>query len=395
MSQSPLEPFITSHIKARQTAPARPPKLVTCLQVERVAAVSVAGHAGIVAGDLLVFLDGSPASKADPKLYKHRSTKRLYTFYSQARAEQIELACTGIEIGVELAYTTEAIKARFKPAACDVTALAELWANKAPQVLLELSTAALAHPGNDESPAVLFEGVGMWEAGRHQEGLARIQKYQREFAKNWTMNFAAIGMHYQGLELLRVGKRDAAVERFNAAFAYDPQVRTADEIEKLTGERPPMHVSRWTGAQWPANYRLPMLEGGPGQVSLADALSAMNDGQLQLVCLLATYRSNGPYGEFLQRWLNYVTWFGPLVNGLHVLTMAPQRYQDHGVWYQIEDTARAAGRFALLLDEGGAAHAPLEQNRSPLIFALDRRGTIRYEGGLDSVDLWETLAALP
>ena len=100
-----MEQFIRSQIKSQQSTSARPPKPVSCLRVERVATRSVAGHAGVVAGDLLVSLDGGPASKADPKLYKHRATKRLYTFYSQARAEQVELACTGIEIGVELAYT--------------------------------------------------------------------------------------------------------------------------------------------------------------------------------------------------------------------------------------------------------------------------------------------------
>ena len=111
-----MDEFIRSHVKSLQSTSARPPKPISCLRVERTAPRSVAGHAGIAAGDLLVSLDGGPASKADPKLYKHRATKRLYTFFSHARAEQVELACTGIEIGVELAYTSEAIKVRYKPA---------------------------------------------------------------------------------------------------------------------------------------------------------------------------------------------------------------------------------------------------------------------------------------
>src|SRR5882672_1334816 len=123
----PLQPFITSQIKALQPSPGRPPKPVTCLRVKRVAAQSIAGHAGVAAGDVLVYLDGGPASKSEPKLYKHRANKRLYTFYSQARGEQIEIACTGIEIGVDLVHTSEATKARYKPADSDISALAELW----------------------------------------------------------------------------------------------------------------------------------------------------------------------------------------------------------------------------------------------------------------------------
>ena len=103
-----------------------------------------------------------------------------------------------------------------------------------------------------------------------------------------------------------------------------------------------------------------------------------------LVCLLGTYRSNGPYGEFLQRWLNFATWFVPFLQGLHVITMEPKRFQG-GEWhYQLEETARnAACPFALLFDERGDAHVPLAPDRSPLIFALDRRGTIHYEGELE------------
>ena len=390
-----MEQFIRSQIKSQQSTSARPPKPVSCLRVERVATRSVAGHAGVVAGDLLVSLDGGPASKADPKLYKHRATKRLYTFYSQARAEQVELACTGIEIGVELAYTSEAIKVRYKPAAFDPSALEELWKNSAHGLLLELSTATLAHPGMRETPALLFEGVGLWEAGRHDEGMARIQEYMRQHARSWTTNYAAIGMHYQGLEHLRHGRREEGLERLKAAFGYDALARTADEIEKLTGERPPLRVPKWVGQRWPANYSLPMLEGGPGWVSLADTLPSMGDRKVMLVCLLGTYRSNGPYGEFLQRWLNFGTWFAPFLQGLHVITMEPKRFQG-GEWhYQLEETARnAACPFALLFDERGDAHVPLAPDRSPLIFALDRRGTIDYEGELESVDLWDTLATL-
>ena len=390
-----MDEFIRSHVKSLQSTSARPPKPVSCLRVERTAPRSVAGHASIAAGDLLVSLDGGPASKADPKLYKHRANKRLYTFFSHARAEQVELACTGIEIGVELAYTSEAIKVRYKPAAFDPTALEALWKNRSHQLLMELSSATLAHPGMRETPALLFEGVGLWEAGRHDEGMPRIQDYQRHHARSWTTNYAAIGMHYQGLEHLRLGRPDEALERLRAAFAYCPFVRTSDEIERLTGERPPPRSPKWTGQQWPARYSLPTLEGEPGWASLADSLASMGDGKVFIVCLLATYRSNGPYGEFLERWLNFATWFGPFLGGLHVITMEPARFAE-GAWhYRLEDSARSlACRFNLLFDERGDVHTPVAPDRSPFICALDRRGTVLYEGDLESVDLWDTLAAL-
>ena len=90
------------------------------------------------------------------------------------------------------------------------------------------------------------------------------------------MNFAAIGMHYQGMEQLRLGRREEGLERLRAAFAYSPFVRTADEIERLTGERPPMRVPKWTGQPWPARYSLPTLEGERDWVALGDVLATMD-----------------------------------------------------------------------------------------------------------------------
>jgi DNA-binding transcriptional LysR family regulator len=48
-------------------------------------------------------------------------------------------------------------------------------------------------------------------------------------------------MHYQALEHLRLGRREEGLERLRAAFAYSPFLRTAEEIERLTGER----LERW------------------------------------------------------------------------------------------------------------------------------------------------------
>lgn len=179
------------------------------------------------------------------------------------------------------------------------------------------------------------------------------------------------------------------------AFAYEALARTADELEKLTKARPPMRVTKWTGKPWPVPYSLPAAEGSHPPTSLRKTLGAMTEGSVLAVCLLATYRSNGPYGDFLGRWLNFATWFTPFVQGLHVITMKPERNQDHEWIYGLESAIQSTGReFALLADEDRDAHMPLEPDRSPIILLLDRRGTIVYEGELDSVEWWETIAAV-
>jgi hypothetical protein len=390
-----LTAFVESHVKGlRLEKSERVPRPASCLSVKKVAKRSIAARAGVAPGDLLSLVDGSPASRLSPKLYDDRAKKRLLTFYSPARREVVELATTGIEIGIELDQTAEAIRARFKPSDVDPAALERLWELGDCAALLELSRAALAVKGGEETPALLFEGVGLWEAGQHAAGLERVQSYLTRFSKNWTMNFSSIGVHYLGLEDLRQGNKDAGLDRLQRAFAYNPLESTADVIAEITGVRPPMKTLRWTGKPFPVQYTLPTIEGEKKTVALAPTLQAMGPGKLLAVCMLANYRSNGPYYDLLNRYRNYATYFAPFLEGMHVLTTEPTRYPHRPYHYVREDEVRSLGPpFEVMLEEGDVV-GTLEPTGSPFVLLVDQRGTIRYEGGLESVEWWDTLSAV-
>ena len=390
-----MEEFIRSHVKALSASSgARPPRAASCLAVEKVAARSVAAQAGVGAGDLLMFVDATPAARLEPKLYTHRALKRLYTFFLKARAEQVELATTGIEIGMKLAHTAEAIKALYKPTSSSPSDLEKLWEYRDYKALLELSSATVKLKGGRETPALLFEGVGLYETGHPSEGMALVNEYFAKYGRNWTMNFAAIALHYLAQDALRQGNREHGLEAMRRGFDYFAIERTADALRELTGVRPPMDVPKWVGKKYPGDYALPILEGATGTVSLKETLAGMDHEKLLVVCLLASYRSNGPYSDFLQRWVNCATWFKPFFHGLQVVTMEAKRHENREFHYQMEDAARAAGLpFALLHDADGAAHEPINPDRSPCVLTLDRAGTIVGESDLEAVELWDMLAS--
>jgi hypothetical protein len=388
-----LDAFIESHIRSLRSEPAsRPPNAATCLEITKVARDSVASRAGLAPNDLLSLVDLSPAGRRPRNLYDDRASKRLFTFYSRARRELVELATSGIEIGVALDHTAEAIRARFDPRAADPTALERLWELGDTRSLLELSRKALAVKSNEQTPALLFEGVGLWEAGEYAAGLERVESYLTRFGRDWTMNFASIGIHYFALDELRQGQREAGLERLRSAFEYFPLDATADVIAEITGVRPPLKLPVWAGRTFPVDYALPTLEGEKKTVALATALESMGEGQLLCVCLLATYRSNGPYYDLLNRYHNFATWFDPFLAGMHVITAEPKRYDHRAAHYEREDEMRALPLpFEVLLEEGELT-AELAPSRSPFVVLLDREGTIVYEGDLDTVGWWETLA---
>ncbi len=392
-----LADFAQRQIRALQRTPGAPmPRPAQCQLVTKLAAYGVAAQAGVAQKDLLALVDGLPAARASSRLYLTKAERRSYTFYSRPRHERIELACTGIEIGVLLELTTSAVSATYKPQNDDPTAQEILWAGRDWEVLERLTAATLLGGKERSSPALLLHGAALFETGRVQPGIAEVREYMSQHADKWTMNFAGIGFYYLALEAKRTPAGTDAATLFQQAWQYNDSERMAALIEKATGTRPRKPPSAWLQRRFPVEYEYRAFDvPSPRLVSLCGSLEAMSNDQLLAVCLLATYRSNGPYADFLLRWRNYATHFHGYFAGLHVLTTSTERYPGREYHYEREAEVRALGLpFHLLHESDEAVIATVLPPGSPSIFLLDRTGTVVYQGELDSVEVWDVLASV-
>jgi len=391
-----MDDFIRAQVKELERTPnVRLPRPAECMIVTKLAARSLAAHAGVSVKDLLVSLDGEPAAALSPQTCALRAPEHRWVFYSRPRHERIELRATGIDPGVALRYTTDAIKERYDPGRSSPSDLEALWEARDWPALERLSAATLAAYGRDrDTPALVFLGAALFETGRRAEGAKLVDEYVASYARSWTMNFAGIGYYYQALGRLERGQRDEGLGLLGTAFEYDRCPRLADALEKHTGSRPALEEPRWLGRPFPVTYRLPRL-GAPGEaVDLARALAALGDRQVLGVCLLANYRGNGPYNEFMTRYHNFATWFAPFLRGLHVVTMEAERPAERPHYFRAEDQVLADRLpLELLLEDGGVTEA-VGQTSSPSVVLLDRRRQVRSEGELDGVDLWNAVASM-
>jgi hypothetical protein len=360
--------------------------------VTDVAPRSLAGEAGLAAKDFLVSLDDEPAAGLAPQTWLYRSDAHRWVFYSRSRHERIELDATGIEPGVAVALSTDAIKERYDPRKSSPAELLALWEARDWPALLRLSDLTLAAYGEEgDTPALVFRGAALYETGERDEGIDLVNSFQERFASNWTMNFQAVGYYYQALDLLQGGQKETGIDLLHKAFEYHRCARLADAVEKHTRTRPRLVEPIWLDRVFPVDYRLPRIAAG-GEVSLGEALAALGAGELLAVCLLATYRGNGPYNDFMQRYLNFGRWFAPFLKGLHVVTMEAERNADYPHYFRGEDAVSKGGLpFELLLEDGGVSEA-VRQPASPFVVLLDREGRVCAEGELPSVDLWNALA---
>jgi hypothetical protein len=393
MARKEFEAFTQSLLKNYRRAAARAaPPLSRCLEVKAVEPGSLADRIMLAQGDLLVSMNGQSAALLSPKLWQSEATIREYIFYSPQTKERIELTSTGIDLGCELRRTADLIKTSYKPESRDPEPLLELWEAGAFPLLLELSSAALKK-GPEDSPILPLYGAALYETGSVDKAVEVLRLYMREYFRGWTTEYRGIASFYLGLDKGRQGDPETAVQVLTLAYSDLNAERIARALVDL-GQPRPTPAMVWSGREAPGDYELQTLEAERNTVTMSEALLALEEGQVFLLCLLSSYRGNGPWNDFMQRYLTLVRDFTPFIGPLHAITEVKERYPERPHYFAAEDQARAEGApFELLFDPRGEVSAMYEPRVSPFVMALDHRGRILGEGQMEGPEVWRALVA--
>jgi hypothetical protein len=397
-----LYEFIRANVRSmrRETSPGTP-DVSECLEVVRVAKTSIASHAGIVPGDLLVSVAGRTAAKVGTDLNRLDAGERRYQLYSPSTGERLRLETTGVPIGIEVRPSPAAITATYQTNP-DPSLLPALWEAGKWTTLERLASSSVQKPGllgrllgrsrGRNTPALVLLGAALYERGEKRKGLALIHEYEGRYARYWTMDYFAIARYYAGKERLAAKDERGALALFEKAYELNPCGRIAGAIGKLQG-RSPGKPAGILGRRLPLEYDLPLFDGS-GRVSLAHALETLRKGQLLAIVVLGSYRGNGPYDALMRRWAVYAGSFRDFLPALHVVTEKREREADRPDWYKGEDMLRLRSLpLALLLDRDGDVARAVQPPGSPWVFLADRERTVHHDGDLGDVEIWDALAS--
>lgn len=393
MARAEFETFAKSLVMnyRRVAAKAEPPR-ARCLEVAKVEPGSLADRILLSPNDLLVSINGQSAATMAPQLWKQSARLREYIFYSPSSRERIELTAPAVEPGLELRRTPEMIRAVYKPETRDPEPLLELWHAGSWEALASLSAAVL-RASTPTHPAQALYGAALCETGQVEAGRQAIARYLHDGVRHWTVDYRGLCFYYVGLQRAEVGETAGAIEVLGAAFADLPSDRIADALVNLGQPRPTPAVL-WTGRTAPTDYELRTLEGTPKTVTMSEALLELGEGEIFLLCLIGSYRGNGPYNDFMQRYRAYARDFKPFIRMLHVVTEVKDRYPDRPYYFEAEDKARAEKLpFELLHDPEITVRSEYQPHVSPFTMAINREGLILAEGDFEGPVLWRALVA--
>ncbi len=396
-----MKEFIEKQIVSYEKVSEKKHDLKACMLVKKVAPVSVAAHLEIRPGAFLEKINKKPASKVDLVTLKG---KHRYLFYFPDKREQWELTTNGIPLGIELERTNEAILDDFENGRANPDDLVVIW-ERGNWALLEKASYQGMYWGRSwlqkilaliglksyyVDPALLLYAAALYEQGKHELAMIKIEEYEKYYAQYWTTNFHALIDFYYAQEDLRKGEIEQGVSLLQRSYQYHPYDRVLKQMKSLGYNYSPTH--RWQGNPFSLDYKLPLCE-GKGEESLSQNISQMKYPQVFILCFLATYRANGPYNEFMLEYIRYQKYFSDFIAGMHIITMEKQRPQDRPDWFVGEDYARGQELpFHVLHDIEGKITYAVDLSHSPFFLILDQEGKVIHEGSWNELELWSLLA---
>ena len=401
-----IQHYVDAHIShLSRTAQTTTPNLVTALWIRSVAENCPAQQIGLSKGDYLISVGGQPAVSVNLKTYPLAGNKCKYVYFLKQSNELLELESDGLPLGETFAKTPESILQTYRGLSRDPNDLVTLWDQTQDDALMALAQKMdkrnalwldkylphqLSHAFVIRETEILFYGVACIESGRYEQGLHYIQRYLNEYRYNWTTNFAGIALFYWGEALIKSGSREDGIDCLKEAYDAHPVNRIKRRLTvlgEMTLNNNEQNAQRHQ--QFPLYYQFPLLKNPAKTGDLSAYLASMKTGQFLIVCSLGPYRSNGPYDDFMQRFIQLSRFFGDVFIGLNVITGGERNPN----WLEHEERALSLGmNVALLSDPDCSLMAALSSRGSPDILVLDSSGAVVLESSLESDDdVWRLI----
>ncbi|MFC3192816.1 PDZ domain-containing protein [Marinicella sediminis] len=368
----------------------------------KVAPGSPADELGLSSGDLLISVNGAPANEVDVLGTLVQTNVMTYEFYQPQSQSMLCVEANNMPLGFVVEGQSEGITQLYEQRGMyDWSDLMKLWERGEWTLLARASQAVhqtgllnrlirLFKPSHQASGAVLLMGAAMYEQGQPAEGMNWIELFIDELFAGFTTDYHAVAFYYKARWAKESGDSDEFIhwlERANHSNAgrsarVNELIRTVEQIE-LSHEHP------WLGMDFPSRFVLPLLE-QEGLLSLQNMLDGMQDDQLLPVCVMPSYRGNGPYNDSMLCYRATIKHLAEQFLPMVVITDQPHKRPDRMWWYEHETKARQQHiELHLVYDETASVARQLDMQRTPIFYVLNKQSTIIHQGALDEpYDYW-------
>lgn len=404
VKETPLEALSSSLIINQTSTDSTIPDtlLKHSLVVKKVSPNGPAALLGIEEGDLFYKINDINAADVEfcNAPYNEQKTYKVVVYLKQ-QGKRIYFESKTMHLGIELEKTNEAIEADFIKGSGIVDELILVWRNCNWKLLNKLadlyasnekkvSLARSKKKASQNTPAVLFKGVALYEMNKKNKGIKLIKKYIDRFSHLWDMNFMAIATYYDALDTLEKGNEGVAVHLLHTAFSHYPHKQITDKIASLEHTLP-QKTQVWQTKEFPVKYLLETINENPEKVSLEETLELLKPCQVLVLCVLPESRGNKKYNDFMNMYIKYAHHMKEVIYGVHVIAGKNEKRIDRPYWYEAEDkvVSNDTMHISILYDANQEIIDTLHATECPHILLLNHFGKVLHEGWFNDVDIWD------
>jgi hypothetical protein len=384
------------------------PTFSKTLYIDRVVSGSPAADLNLKRGDKLLSVNGKAALIEDIPALLAKSSSVKYRFFLPRESAFLEVKTNGLPLGIVTSVSSEGIVDQYKSKGeFQKEGLLSLWEREDYdhiRVACAIANKRL-NKGNfvgkltgkpkSFSFTKLMLAVCDIETGETEIGYEDLGQYSVDDAHSETSDARAVLNYYHAKRAKAEARLDNYLQLVQSAYSGYPQSeRIQREAVKAGVEINPKDAR--VGRQIQTSQSWDVLEGGQGTQSLADILAAMSPDQILPICLMTTYRGNGPYNEALLPYIAVQPHVSDRLHPLVVLTNIAEKRKDRPHWNSNEAVAKKAKcPFNVLYGSFDEVIEVFSPRGAPEFFALNKAGEIIWTGELSAdYHYWDMLNQL-
>lgn len=375
--------------------------------IVKVARNSPAESIGLNSGDYVITINNEAMmSQADLDIIEDIE-KTKYKFYSKESHNYIDIEIDPLPLGIVAEPSTKNILLNQKNG--DFTnwgVFRLLWKRREWDALYQASktiyldnTAARiirkVFKNYFENAGMLYRGVAEYELGNEEYGIELISRFIDKHLYSYESYEHAIAFFYAAKWCELIGDEDDIEHWLSEADRSNNGTfeRITQEVY-LKGLEPYPSRYHLHGEQFPANDLLVKLDSSD-TVTIHNYLFDMNKGELLPICVMPSYRGNGPYNDALGCYASIYQYISNRLLPLKVILDTTELAKGEEWRCSNEEYIKENNiGIELLFDEDSVISKVLKLEFSPVFFILNQDGRIVYEGTLrHGFDYWEILGS--
>ncbi len=387
----------------KQTAdrPAKTPK--KSLVITKVAPGSPAAALGLRPGDLFVSINGIAALDAKtPDILVAQDTA-TYVFISEQDGAQITVKTPALPMGIRTEAASADILASYESKPLhEFEGIEALWEREDYVEIRQVaknatSKGVIGKIGLSKSKNPLADvlvAICDVEEGKGKDPYQVIVDFEKQHGNNIRSDIAGIVTYY----VARQHRENGNTRKYDHLMRWVMESPHSQESPRLKADADANNVyyvseSIQLGKKFGPVAEMEYLEGGTGTGLVPDILRQTNPGQVAPVCLMLTYRGNGPYDDALKVYQAIYPFVKDRMRPLLVLTSVRDKSRDDPASFATEDALIAAGVPITILFDPLSYWADMIVAGAPENIAVDDNAQIFWHDSLhDDYAYWDMLS---